>query len=360
MTSNWARPSVCEWCGETFERATNRGPSPKYCSAAHRQAAHRSRQSESMVGLSDAIAEALAPLLDAHQKHLADAVAPVLEAQRRQWADTMKPVLEAHQKQWSEMMKPIVEAQSKHTAVFAAMAEPPAALTAQLAASATRMQEQLTEAFRPTTEFQRRFADMYSPLAEQHQQWAKTITATLPKIDTSIFETRLENLVDLKAIWEALRPSLDWTRFASELGPKLDTSMFERVASTVDRSVLDSLIDGLDESVLDDIARSAGLVNPDERGDEAAALEAARGRAAMVFLGVLLIAMSAKQIAAGAADAFQTVWLALELLRYWENSTTEGWLAVKGIEVGVGAASAAATKAASTAKKARKRELDSP
>jgi hypothetical protein len=358
MTSDGVMRSICEWCGETFARTTNRGPMPKYCSAAHRQAAHRARQTESMGGgLSDAIAEALAPLVEAHQKQLADAVAPFLEAQQQQWAEMMRPVVEAQQQRWAEMMAPVLEAQSKLSAVFAAMAEPPAALAAQFAAPVKGMQEQLAEVFRPVTEFQRGFAEMYTPLVERHQEWAKQIAAALPKVDTSVFDTRLWNVVDFKAIGEAVRPSLDWTKFASELGPKLDTSVFERVASTVDRSVLDSLIDGLGACVLDDIAKSAGLVRSDESGDEAAALEAARVRAALVLLGVLLVAMCARQIAAGAADALQTVWFALELLRYWENNTTEGWLAVKGIEACVGAAGGVgAKKTVGTAKKARNRK----
>ncbi len=34
----------CEWCNEEFERLASRGPAPKYCSDAHRQAAHRQRR----------------------------------------------------------------------------------------------------------------------------------------------------------------------------------------------------------------------------------------------------------------------------------------------------------------------------
>lgn len=32
---------VCEWCEEPFQRASDKGPVPRFCSAAHRQAAHR-------------------------------------------------------------------------------------------------------------------------------------------------------------------------------------------------------------------------------------------------------------------------------------------------------------------------------
>ncbi len=35
---------VCEWCGAEFQRPSHRGPTPKYCSPGHRQAAHRARQ----------------------------------------------------------------------------------------------------------------------------------------------------------------------------------------------------------------------------------------------------------------------------------------------------------------------------
>jgi hypothetical protein len=36
---------TCEWCGVEFERPNHRGPTPKYCTDAHRQAAHRARHS---------------------------------------------------------------------------------------------------------------------------------------------------------------------------------------------------------------------------------------------------------------------------------------------------------------------------
>ncbi len=34
---------TCEWCGSQFLRPSRRGPAPKFCSDAHRQAAHRKR-----------------------------------------------------------------------------------------------------------------------------------------------------------------------------------------------------------------------------------------------------------------------------------------------------------------------------
>jgi hypothetical protein len=41
MTNN---QQVCQWCGETFTRPHAKGPTPKYCSPAHRQQAHRARK----------------------------------------------------------------------------------------------------------------------------------------------------------------------------------------------------------------------------------------------------------------------------------------------------------------------------
>lgn len=35
---------VCEWCGAEFQRPSHRGPTPRFCSGAHRQTAHRARQ----------------------------------------------------------------------------------------------------------------------------------------------------------------------------------------------------------------------------------------------------------------------------------------------------------------------------
>ena len=37
---------TCEWCDEPFERSAARGPVPRFCSNAHRQAAHRRRHAE--------------------------------------------------------------------------------------------------------------------------------------------------------------------------------------------------------------------------------------------------------------------------------------------------------------------------
>lgn len=34
---------VCEWCGEGFDRPHKKGPTPRYCRPAHRQAAFRQR-----------------------------------------------------------------------------------------------------------------------------------------------------------------------------------------------------------------------------------------------------------------------------------------------------------------------------
>ena len=34
----------CEWCAAAFERPSRRGPAPKFCGDAHRQAAHRARR----------------------------------------------------------------------------------------------------------------------------------------------------------------------------------------------------------------------------------------------------------------------------------------------------------------------------
>lgn len=35
---------TCEWCAVAFERPARRGPAPKFCGDAHRQAAHRARR----------------------------------------------------------------------------------------------------------------------------------------------------------------------------------------------------------------------------------------------------------------------------------------------------------------------------
>jgi hypothetical protein len=53
---------TCEWCGVEFERPNNRGPTPKYCSDAHRQAAHRARHSTPKFDTS--VFEAIIPKID--------------------------------------------------------------------------------------------------------------------------------------------------------------------------------------------------------------------------------------------------------------------------------------------------------
>lgn len=37
---------TCEWCGEKFAKPNGKGPTPKFCSDAHRQAAHRKRHGD--------------------------------------------------------------------------------------------------------------------------------------------------------------------------------------------------------------------------------------------------------------------------------------------------------------------------
>ena len=57
-----SRGLACEWCGVEFERPNHRGPSPKYCSDAHRQAAHRARHSTPRFDAS--LIEAIFPKID--------------------------------------------------------------------------------------------------------------------------------------------------------------------------------------------------------------------------------------------------------------------------------------------------------
>lgn len=40
---------ICDWCGEVFERPHQRGPTPRYCSASHRQRAYEQRRVERLV-----------------------------------------------------------------------------------------------------------------------------------------------------------------------------------------------------------------------------------------------------------------------------------------------------------------------
>lgn len=46
---------VCEWCDAPFSRPSDMGPSPKFCSASHRQRAYEVRRIEGLV--SDLTAE---------------------------------------------------------------------------------------------------------------------------------------------------------------------------------------------------------------------------------------------------------------------------------------------------------------
>ena len=47
---------ICEWCSKEFERPAPKGPSPRFCSPAHRQAAHQARQRELAAGMKEAMA----------------------------------------------------------------------------------------------------------------------------------------------------------------------------------------------------------------------------------------------------------------------------------------------------------------
>lgn len=47
---------ICEWCSKEFERPAPKGPSPRFCSPAHRQAAHQARQRELAAGMKEVVA----------------------------------------------------------------------------------------------------------------------------------------------------------------------------------------------------------------------------------------------------------------------------------------------------------------
>lgn len=56
---------ICECCAKEFNRPNSRGPAPKYCSAACRQAAHRDRESSEQ--LADLVAnyyDLVAPIFE--------------------------------------------------------------------------------------------------------------------------------------------------------------------------------------------------------------------------------------------------------------------------------------------------------
>jgi hypothetical protein len=59
--SDESEAATCLWCGAEFKRRSHRGPVPKYCSDAHRQAAHRARH---IPTIDTAAFEAIIPTID--------------------------------------------------------------------------------------------------------------------------------------------------------------------------------------------------------------------------------------------------------------------------------------------------------
>lgn len=167
---------ICEWCGESFEPKSRRGPRPRFCSTSHRQRAYEARRGarahetlreapisaafQQLVDSGQVTDKDVAPLTGA----LRQAMAPLLEQQSALAESFSRSALAAMPKfDMSSMVKPMIERQ--------------AAVVESVSASA------LASFAKVDT------SSWMQPLLDQQSALAKTIDtsalATFAKIDTS-------------------------------------------------------------------------------------------------------------------------------------------------------------------------------
>lgn len=116
---------TCEWCGETFEPKSRRGPRPRFCSASHRQRAYEARRGarahetvrespisaafQHLVDSGELTEEALAPLTGA----LRQAMKPLLDQQSALTESVARSTLAAMPAfDLSSAVQPILDQQS--------------------------------------------------------------------------------------------------------------------------------------------------------------------------------------------------------------------------------------------------------
>lgn len=77
---------VCEWCDAPFSRPSDMGPSPKFCSASHRQRAYEVRRIEGLVSDLTAERDRLRAVVDAARAYMEsiDSTDPTITRQYRQ------------------------------------------------------------------------------------------------------------------------------------------------------------------------------------------------------------------------------------------------------------------------------------
>ena len=233
---------ICEWCGESFEPKSRRGPRPRFCSASHRQRAYEARRGarahetvrespisaafQQLVDSGQVTDKDLAPLTGA----LRQAMAPLLEQQSALAESLSRSVLAAMPKfDMSSMVKPMIERQ--------------AAVVESVSASA------LASFAKVDT------SSWMQPLLDQQSALAKTIDtsalATIAKIDTSSWMQPL--LAEQSNFAKALNASYASIDMSPIMKPLLDqqSSLAESIGAsalatfaTIDMSsVMQPLID---------------------------------------------------------------------------------------------------------------------
>lgn len=278
---------ICEWCGESFEPKSRRGPRPRFCSASHRQRAYEARRgarahetvSESpisaafqqLVDSGEVTDRVLAPLTGA----LRQAMAPLLEQQSALAESFGRSVLAAMPKfDMSSMVKPMIEQQ-------AAVAE---SVGASALASFAKIDT----------------SSWMQPLLDQQPALAKTIDtsalATIAKIDASSWMQPL--FAEQSNFAKALNASFAPIDMSPIMKPLLDQQ--SSLAEAIGASALASFATVDMSSALKPLIDAASAVSMVGLGDLSAALTSRADE----WLGAFDddVQREAKRVAASIAD----------------------------------------------------------
>jgi len=304
MTPNNEEELKCEWCGDTFERPSEKGPKPKYCSNGHRQAAHRARQEsslfdEAILNIDTSMFENLIP-------------------------DIELPTIYAN---IFENLIPDIELPTIDTSIFEDIIS-----KIDVPLLDTTAFKNLVPDF-DRTAFEAILSQIDGPLIDASIFENLIPDIELPPIDTSIFEDIISKIdvpvLDTTAFKNLLNgPLIDASIFENlspniELPPS-DTSIFEDIISNIPRSELEELIASFSPADIESLLPFAESVAAKKTGFLGNEVELV---AVLLLVAAWLVAFRA-ELAEVVEQLLQTFWTMWTLQWQLKNSSPQGDLAV--------------------------------
>lgn len=271
---------TCEWCGESFEPKSRRGPKPRFCSVSHRQRAYEARRgARAHEQVSGPISAAFQELVDSGQVTgldlapltgaLRQAMAPLLEQQSALTESMSRSLLAAMPKfDVSSMVRPMLDQQaavleSVNTSTLSSFAkidtsawmrpllDQQSALTKTLDTSALATIVKIDA------------SSWMQPLLAEQSNFAKALNASFASIDMSpIMKPLLDQQSSLaESIGASALATFATIDMSSVMRPLIDATSFASIAGLEDLGeVLTSRADEWLGSFDDEVQREAKRV----------------------------------------------------------------------------------------------------